>query len=345
MRRFFLLCALSLPMAQAGACAHQSLQASSAGSEQQPTVASVRELIGKGKLEEAQRDLDTLAALHPEPQGIERLRGFISYQQSRMADADASFSKALEQDPADLESMQMRGVVLYRMGRPAEAIPLLEKAHTTVASVNVDPDYVLASCYVVAGRYNDARHAFADQYGFAPDSAPAYLITARMLLRHQLLEVAEEAARKAVQLDARLPLAHQLLGEIALARGDASAAIAELQKERTLNPLNGSVYDRLGDAYIRSSQYPEARQALDRAILLEPNTTGPYILLGRVLLQQEQPVTATMYLERAAQMDPENSTTHMLLGQAYRTTGRKEEAMKEFQTAQQLRSGTPAAKP
>ena len=115
-----------------------------------------------------------------------------------------------------------------------------------------------------------------------------------------------------------LPLAHQLLGEVALARAQLPEAIMELNRERELNPLNGSVYDRLGDAYVRSGDDEKAREALSRAVLLEPNATGPYILLGKVMLNQQNYLLAELYLERAVSMDPGNYMAHTLLGQAYR---------------------------
>jgi Tfp pilus assembly protein PilF len=142
-----------------------------------------------------------------------------------------------------------------------------------------------------------------------------------------------------VQLDSRLPRAHLLLGEIALAQADMPGAIAEFEKEREINPLSGEVYDRLGDAYVRSEQYDKAQHALNRAVLLEPNATGPYILLGKVLLNQQNPAMATMYLERALHMDPGNYIAHSLMAQAYRAEGRKEDAAREFQAAERLQSG------
>jgi tetratricopeptide (TPR) repeat protein len=281
----------------------------------------------------------------PEPPGVERLRGFIFYQQRNMAAAEAAYARAIEQNPSDRESMQMRGVALYSLGRPADAIPLLEKAHAAVASANVDPNYVLGICYIAVRRYDDARHAFAVQYGFPPDSAPAYLLVARMLLRQENPAAAEESARKAIALQPALPLAHQLLGEVALAEAKLPEAIAELDRERELNPLNGSVYDRLGDAYVRSGEDEKAQQELSRAILLEPNATGPYILLGRVMLNQQNYAMASLYLERAVSMDPGNYIAHTLLGRAYHATGRAEDAARQFQAAQQLQSGVSPAKP
>jgi predicted Zn-dependent protease len=310
-----------------------------------PSVAEARALLTQGKLDDALRELNTLADEQPKPAGVERLRGIAFYEKNQMDDAQRSFARALEENPADLESAQMRGVVLYRLGKPAEAIPWLEKAHSSGMVANADPNYVLALCFIATKRNDDARHAFAAQYGFPPDSAAAWLVTARMLFRQEQTADAVAAARKALQADARIPLAHRLLGEIDLANGDAAGALAEFQQELKVDPLDGETYDRMGDAYVRSGQYAQAQQVLDRAVLLEPNATGPYILLGKALLAQHDPATAAMYLERAVKMDPSSAMGHMLLGRALTESGRKADAAKEFEALQKLQGAPAAANP
>ena len=241
----------------------------------------------------------------------------------------------------------MHGVSLFRLGRIPQAIPFLEKARAAVQSANIDPDYVLALCYADVQRYDDSRHAFAAQFGFAPDSAQAYLLAGRMFLRRELRDEAGGEAAKALAIDPNLPLAHELLGEVALARGDVAGAVRELEAERKLNPLNPDLYDRLGDAYLRNGQYTEAQQALDRAVLLEPNSTGPYILLGETFLKLNEPIQALHYLDHAVRMDPSNYITHNLLGQAYKATGQVAAANREFKTVVELQhpgDSTPAGK-
>jgi tetratricopeptide (TPR) repeat protein len=298
----------------------------------EPTPFQVAEgLAAKGRLDKAMAILDQLAAQTPEPAGVERLRGLIFYQREQFAKAIDAFSKASEQDPNDRESIELHGVSLFRTGHSPEALPFLEQAHATVISANIDPEYVLGLCYTDVQRYDDARHAFAAQYGFAPDSAEAYLLAARLFLRREFPAEAAVQARKALEINPALPLAHQLLGEVALAKQDVPGAIRELEAERTINPLNGLMYDRLGDAYLRHGQYADAQQALNRAVLLEPNSTAPYILLGETFLKLNQPIQALHYLDHAARMDPSNYLTHNLLGQAYKATGQVEEANREFQ--------------
>jgi predicted Zn-dependent protease len=302
------------------------------------TADDVEKMISRGQLSEAETQLIVLAAKQPEPAGVERLRGMIHYQRNEFAAANTAFEKAIAQESSDLQAVQMRGVTLYRMGQPAEAIPLLERSNSTIANVNADGTYVLAVCYLDVHRYDDARRIFAKQYKLPADSAASYLFVGRMLLRRNEPTESELMARKALELEPRLPLAHLLLGQVALSRSREADAIIEFEAERKINPMDGEVYERLGDSYVRASRYEDAQQALNCALLLEPNSTGPYILLGQVLLKREDPLTALNYLIRAEHMDPSNHRTHLLLGQAYRALGRKDDATREYKNAETIQN-------
>jgi predicted Zn-dependent protease len=302
-------------------------------------ILSVRQSIDAGHPDQALQQIATLRAASGPLAGLTRMEALALYQKGDLRSADKAFAAALKEDSSDVESAQMRGLTLFRLGRPADAIPLIESARGRTAG-QADPNYILALCYMDIRRYDDARHAFAAQFGFALDSAAAYLVTARMLLRREYIPIAQEYAQKSLELDASLPLAYELLGEIALAGNHLDLAIAELEKERRRNPLEGIIYDRLGDAYLRSARYDDAEKTLQQAILLMPNSTGPYILLGKTLLKKSDLLGAATYLERAAQLDPANYMTHSLLGQTYRAMGRTEDASRETATAQKIQSAS-----
>ncbi len=305
---------------------------------QPATAADVQKMIDRDQFKEAETQLTLFAQQHPEPAGTERLIGMVHYKLNDFSAADAAFQKAILQDHDDLQAVQMRGVTLYRMGKAAQAIPLLERSNSAIASSNADGTYVLAICYLEAHRLDEARRIFAKQYQLASDSAASYLFLARMLLRREYPVEAGQMAQKALEIDPRLPRAHMLLGLLALAKSRESDAVTEFEAERKINPMDGEVYERLGDSYLRASRYEEAQQSLDCALLLEPNTTGPYILLGQVLLKRDDPSTALNYLTHAEKMDPSNHITHLLLGQAYRSIGRKEDATREYKLAENIQN-------
>ena len=302
---------------------------------------SIRKSIDTGHFDAALAAIARVKSSSTSLPGLERMQGLALYGKGNLPAADAAFAAALAVDHSDAEASRMRGLVLYRLGRPAEAIPFL-KGSKSSAGADVDPNYILGLCYMDTQQWDDARRSFAAQFRVDPESASGYLITARMLLRREYLPVSEQFAHKALEIDPAIPLAHELLGELALAGGHTDVAITELEAERARNPMEGAIYDRLGDAYLREGKFDDASRVLEQDILLEPHSTGPYILLGKTRLRQGDAVGAVTMLEHARAMDPSNYVTRNLLGHAYRAVGRKEDASREFAAVQRLQ---PASQP
>jgi tetratricopeptide (TPR) repeat protein len=295
-----------------------------------------RRLIQQGKYEQAISQLKELSAKDPGLKGLPHELGTAYYKKGDYIKAVDSLKTAIEQDPQDNEAVQLLGLSYYLSNRPAEAIPLLEKVQTWFPRANIDALYILGLCYIQTKDYPHARAAFAKMFDVPPESAPAYLFTARMLFRQEFDPVAEEYAQKAVSLDPKLPLGHFLLGELYLFKSRVPESIAEFQKELAINPSDAAVYYKLADAYSRIQKFDDAERLLQRSIWLDATSTGPYILMGKVLEKKGEPELAVRSLRHALAMDPNNPITHHLLGQAYRDLGNTEEAERELKTAQQL---------
>jgi tetratricopeptide (TPR) repeat protein len=293
-------------------------------------------LMQQGKNDAALKFLESIAAADPARRGVVRQIGIVYYRKNDFLRAAASFKKALEEDPGDNEAVQLLGLSYYLAGRPAEAIAPLEKVQTWYPSANVDAAYILGLCYLQTKDYPNARKAFAKMFGVPPDSAASYLFTARMLLRQDFGPVAEEYAKKAVELDSRMPRAHLLLGELYLYKSRVPEAIEQFERELELNPGEANVYYKLADAYTRLQKYEEAERLLQRSIWLDATSTGPYILMGKILQKKGETALAVRALQRALAMDPNNPIPHHLLGQTYRELGKTDEAERELKLAEQL---------
>jgi tetratricopeptide (TPR) repeat protein len=312
---------------------------------QQPSQVSevdfeqARRLLQQGKYDEALSALHELEEKHPAMKGLAHELGAAYYKKSDFVNAIVYLKKAREQDPDDAEAEQLLGLSYYLTERPTEAILELEKVQTWYPSANVDAAYILGICYIQTKDYPNARKAFARMFDVPAESAASYLFAARMLLRQDFAPVAEEYAHKAVALDPRLPLAHQLLGEVYLYHSQIEEAIAEFRKELEINPGNAVAYYKLADGYSRVQKFDEAERLLQRSIWLDPTSTGPYILLGKVLEKKGETELAVRALQRALAMDPNNPVPHHLLGQAYRDLGKNEDADRELKVAGQLEQG------
>jgi len=295
-----------------------------------------RRLLREGKFDDAITTLEDLQTKNPAMPGLAHELGIAYYKKGDYLKAIAALQRAQTENPKDGESTQLLGLSAYLAGRPNEAIPALEKVQTWFPNANVDAAYILGVCYIQTKDYPKARGAFAKMFNVAPDSAAAYLFTARMLLRQDFGPVAEEYAQKAASLDPKMPLVHELLGELDLYHSKIPEAIAELQKELSLNPGYATAYYKLADAYSRVQKFDDAEKLLQRSIWLDATSTGPYILMGKVLQKKGESELAVRALQRALAMDPNNPMTHHLLGQAYRDMGREEDAARELSVAGQL---------
>jgi tetratricopeptide (TPR) repeat protein len=325
-----------------GSSAQEAPPAAPTQSTEPASIAHSRRLLEQGQFDRAIAELQTLAASKPPPPGLAREFGVAFYKKGDYIKAIEQFKQALAQNADDQESTQLLGLSYYLAGKPSEAIPYLEKVQTWFPRANVDATYILGIAYIQTKDYDRARGAFARMFDFAPDSAFAYLVTARMLLRQEFVPIAEQYAHKAIEIDPKLPLAHFLLGELYLFKSQMPEAISELEKELALNPAYAPAYYKLADAYSRTQKYDDAERFLQRSIWLDSTNTGPFVLMGKVLAKKGEYELAVRALQRAAAMDPNNPMTHQLLGQTYRDLGRNEEAEKELQTASRLRQSQDA---
>lgn len=298
-----------------------------------------RQMLLQGKFDDALALLHQLESQQPPPKGLAHELGAAYYKKGDFMSAISAFKTALAENSSDREAEQLLGLSYYLAGKPAQAIPELEKVQTWYASANVDAAYILGICYIQTKDYPSARKAFAKMFDVPGDSAASYLFTARMLLRQDFGPVAEEYAKKAIELDPKLPLAHLLLGELYLYQSQIDPAISELRKELDVNPGYAAAYYKLADAYSRVQKFDDAERLLQRSVWLDPTATGPYILLGKVLEKKGETELAVRALQRALAMDPNNPIPHHLLGEAYRSLGKSEDAARELKIAGQLEQG------
>ena len=298
--------------------------------------AAPRRLLQQGKNGEAIAQLQQIQAVNPDMKGLAHELGIAYYKSGDYVKAIDAFKKASTQDPQDNEAVQLLGLSNYLAGRPADAIPLLEKVQGWYPRANVDASYILGVCYIQTKDYPLARKAFARMFDVPPESAAAYLFTARVLLRQEFDPIAEEYANKAIALDPKLPLAHFFLGELHLYKSKIPEAIADFQAELAINPGHAATYYKLADAYSRIQKFDEAERLLQRSIWLDSTSTGAYILLGKVLEKKGEAELAARALQHALSVDPNNSVAHHLLGQAYQDMGRTADAERERRASQQL---------
>lgn len=139
---------------------------------------------------------------------------------------------------------------------------------------------------------------------------------------------AEQAFKRAIELNPGDALAHQLYGRTLAFVGRFEDALRELQRARELDPLSIIVHAYIGQVYLFSRQYPQATEHLLWTLELDPS--HPLVLhnLGELYLAQGRFAEAITHLRQSVQVSREQSAHYVaMLGCAYARANRRADAL------------------
>jgi tetratricopeptide (TPR) repeat protein len=299
--------------------------------------------LAAGRVDEAINTLNAIRRTSSNEPLINHLLGLAYYQKSDYPRAiellKVSAAAAPKGSKQRRQALRLLGMSHYLIGHLSEAVPYLEQVRAGDPG-DVEIAFMLGNAYIQARNLDKARASFAVMFSVAPDSGAAYLINAQMMIRQQFEELAEVELRKALELDPKLPEANFLLAEMAIYHANVDAGIALLEKEIAINPAFAMAYYMLGEALTRQLKWPQAIAPLQKSIWLNPFFSGPYIVLGKVYLKTGDLANAESMLRRALKMDPNNFSGHHLLAQVLQQDGNLDDAKKEFELADRLRTSS-----
>ena len=129
-----------------------SLVANLLAQQEDQALATARSLIQENKYQEAIVHLKDLAASHPGTKGISHELGTAYYYQADYFEAAAYLEEALRESSEDRDAAQLLGLSYYFSGKPAQAIPVLEKVRLWHPNENIDAIYVLRNRNILINR-------------------------------------------------------------------------------------------------------------------------------------------------------------------------------------------------
>jgi len=150
-------------------------------------------------------------------------------------------------------------------------------------------------------------------------------------------EKAVDAAKKAAQLNDKLPEVHFALGSAYAVTGQLVQAIAEDKRALELSPNSDEAYRRLGNAYKSNGQKDDATRALEKAVELNPYYWYNQSALGNAYLQFGEMDKAVKAYQQVVQLEPQNPIGFSNLGAAYFTMGKYDESIAAFQKSLQIK--------
>ena len=157
---------------------------------------------------------------------------------------------------------------------------------------------------------------------------------------------AEQAFRRAVQLNPNFAYAHKLYSEYLSYVGRFEEAIAEARLARRLDPLSLITNAHVGLVLYRARKYEAALDVLNQAMELNPDHPLPYLPRGLALSMLERHHEAITALEKGLAVSDGSSEMLAQLGVAYGRAGlasRARAMLAELQTRAQTQHVSPFA--
>lgn len=150
-------------------------------------------------------------------------------------------------------------------------------------------------------------------------------------------EEAEQAFRRAIELDPADANAAFSLGNMLRARGQPKEAEEHFLRARDVLPDDSRIHNNLGIVLWETGRLQEAEASYLRALELNPEYANAHSNLGSVLLDQGKPSDAEASCRRALEIQPEFASAHYNLGNALRDQGRLDEAEASYRAALDLK--------
>jgi tetratricopeptide (TPR) repeat protein len=272
----------------------------------------------------------------------------IAREEGRMEDAAALYLKAIEAHPLYLKAHSGYLASLRGVGDLSPARSLYEKL-TGEHAESVD----LKICAAAALEPAEAIEALEEITSANPANVRGHLELARAFLSGGDARKAETAVKKALKLDADLPLGRVLLGDCYLMRKSLAKArkayLAAVESDPAYVPgqlrlaiclhrmkKSNEALELLGKlvseenlpnvvaghwilAVIRVDleRYADALKAMDKVLAIDKDDYDALLAKGQILLQSDKPVEAVAVFKKAAELYPRRGEALFCLGWAH----------------------------
>lgn len=287
-------------------------QAVNAYLEANPQEMAIRWKEGSAAYEKTpaylEKAIELLGAGHYMEPALRAKQRYFEAMLLRMRGDGPSLESALEK-VGEAISLEPKGAHLYNelglirsgLGDAEQERQAYREAHA-LAPAWVMPVYNLAIAAREQGDIDSALLLIRDAIGLSPGFAPAFIQLAQLQYLKGLFSEAEATFEKSLALapeDANAPEAHYFLGNIYLKTERPEKAKEAFEKAILLNPAHPYAHFGLGIALKALKEEKQAIEAFLKNLEITPEYLSPYYSISIILAGQNQPEQALSYLEKA----------------------------------------------
>ena len=221
-----------------------------------------------------------------------------NHRAGRLHEAISAYETLLRGTPNNADVLQLLGVALAQLGRPAEGVPFLARS-----------------------------------LELKPDRPSVWLNLAQALQTTGRAEEALQACDRAIVLDRTLAGAYRGKAAALGALGRNEEALAHAGQAVRLAMNDASAHADLGAALVAVGREREALECFDRAIAISPNLAPAHFNRALLLGRLGDHTRALQSYDRAIALQPQHAALHSNRGNLLKDLGRLQEAVQSYALA------------
>jgi predicted Zn finger-like uncharacterized protein len=262
--------------------------------------------------------------------------------QAKLDEAEAAFKKAAEADPGATGAAIGLGMTMAELGRLTEAKEKLEAAHGADPG-NPDATVALARVDLALGQPFVAQDLLTEAAKGAPKDARIKVLQGRAeesLDKEGAQERATALYKQATELDPKLVEGYAALATQALKQGRADQAQAIANDGAKAAGDTPDAHNLVGQVLLARLEAAKAQLEFQAALEKLPGHLPARMNLAAALEAQRRPDAALAELERVRARVPSYPGLSQRLGALYQALGRIDDALKAYDAALKLPGAT-----
>lgn len=316
-----------------------------------------------GDLDTAAREYKAITKIKPDFAEIHMNLGLVEHAQGKFDESAASLERSLKLKPGLFAAMLFQGINFCKLGRPAEAVPLLSKTAveqpsnkqarfwlgtaliesrkpvqaalelekaSEILRDDVDILQLLGEAYQKAARKESEQVKDLD-----PGSLERRLLLAESFLQQQEIMAAEIYYRKLLEQNKPPAGTHLGLGTILLRQGKVDEAIGQFREELTRDPYSVEAHVGLAESSLLQGKLTEALDSLRSAWKIRPDQTRATLETADAAVENLPDALRARYqeaLDAWSKTDGPDPAVTLGLALAYVRLGKSEDAQKQVQS-------------
>jgi Flp pilus assembly protein TadD len=283
--------------------------------------------IEQSNLEAAQEHLAEVHTLDPKNAEADYLLGVVYQRWEQLEHARAAYADAVAKNPAELSYLLANAEMLVALGKPGEALELLQSKALVFEHSGVIRDEI-GQLLIQQNRYDEGIAELREASILSSDDATIREHLAFALFANKQFSESGECFERLMKEPG-----YEKRADVFAAMGECQSRDRRFPQAREnyelatqINPSCYGYWLGLAKTCVQEKDLPSAEIAVRRALSLQPDSSEARCVLGLVKLKQNQLPESLAAFREAAELNPQDSFCVCLQGYLCERMGRVADA-------------------